>query len=34
MLHEHGFEVCSVDGGVAAWKAAGLPLVKADGTQV
>ncbi len=32
MLHEHGFDVCSVDGGVAAWKAAGQPLVKADGT--
>jgi rhodanese-related sulfurtransferase len=34
MLHGHGFNVCSVDGGVSAWKAAGLPLVKADGTQV
>jgi rhodanese-related sulfurtransferase len=32
MLHQHGFDVCSVDGGVAAWKAAGLSLVKADGT--
>jgi rhodanese-related sulfurtransferase len=32
MLHQHGFDVCSVDGGVAAWKSAGLPLVKADGT--
>jgi rhodanese-related sulfurtransferase len=34
MLHEHGFDVCSVDGGVAAWHSAGQPLVKADGTQV
>jgi hydroxyacylglutathione hydrolase len=33
MLHQHGFDVCSVDGGVAAWKAAGLPTVKADGTS-
>jgi rhodanese-related sulfurtransferase len=32
MLHQHGLDVCSVEGGVAAWKAAGLPLVKADGT--
>jgi rhodanese-related sulfurtransferase len=33
LLHQHGFDVCSVDGGVAAWKAAGLSLVKADGTS-
>ena len=32
MLHEHGFDVCSVEGGVVGWKAAGQPLVKADGT--
>ena len=31
-LHQHGFDVTSVEGGVAAWKAAGHPLVKADGT--
>ena len=32
LLHQHGFDVCSVDGGVSAWKNAGLPMVKADGT--
>jgi rhodanese-related sulfurtransferase len=31
LLHQHGFDVCSVEGGVAAWKAAGHPMVKADG---
>ena len=33
LLHHHGFDVCSVEGGVAAWKAAGLPVVKADGRR-
>jgi rhodanese-related sulfurtransferase len=33
LLHQHGFDVCSVDGGVAAWKTAGLSVVKADGTS-
>ena len=32
LLHQHGFDVCSVEGGVSAWKAAGHPTVKADGT--
>jgi rhodanese-related sulfurtransferase len=31
-LHSHGFEVAMIEGGVSAWKAAGHPLVKADGT--
>ena len=31
LLHHHGFNVCSVEGGVGAWNAAGHPLVKADG---
>jgi rhodanese-related sulfurtransferase len=31
LLHHHGFNVCSVEGGVGAWHAAGHPLVKADG---
>jgi len=31
LLHHHGFDVCSVEGGVGAWHAAGHPLVKADG---
>src|SRR6476660_2549085 len=30
-LHEHGFDVVSVTGGIAAGKAAGQSLVKADG---
>lgn len=33
LLHDHGFDVCSVEGGVAAWHAAGHPLVKADGRK-
>ena len=32
-LHEHGFDVAMIDGGISAWQAAGHPLVKADGTQ-
>ena len=31
LLHEHGFDVSSVDGGVGAWWAAGHPMVRADG---
>jgi rhodanese-related sulfurtransferase len=31
-LHKHGFDVAVVDGGISGWKAAGHPLVKADGT--
>jgi rhodanese-related sulfurtransferase len=31
-LHDHGFDVAVLEGGPAAWKAAGHPLVKADGT--
>jgi len=31
-LHEHGFDVALVEGGIAAWHAFGHPLVKADGT--
>jgi rhodanese-related sulfurtransferase len=31
LLHHHGFNVCSVEGGVGAWHASGHPLVKADG---
>jgi rhodanese-related sulfurtransferase len=31
-LHDHGFDVAVLDGGPAAWKAAGHPLVKADGS--
>ena len=33
LLHQHGFDVCSVEGGVSAWKAAGHPVVKADGRR-
>jgi rhodanese-related sulfurtransferase len=33
MLHDHGFDVAMIEGGVGAWKAAGHPLVKADGTK-
>ena len=33
LLHHHGFDVCSVEGGVGAWHAAGHPLVKADGRK-
>ena len=32
-LHNHGFDVAMIKGGVSAWKAAGHKLVKADGTQ-
>ena len=32
-LHDHGFDVAMIEGGIAAWKAAGHPLVKADGTK-
>ena len=32
-LHDHGFDVAMIDGGVAAWKAAGHPLIKADGSK-
>ncbi len=32
-LHDHGFDVAMIEGGVAAWKAAGQPLVKADGSK-
>ena len=31
-LHDHGFDVAMIVGGIAAWKAAGQPLVKADGS--
>jgi rhodanese-related sulfurtransferase len=33
-LHDHGFDVAMIEGGISAWKAAGHPLVKADGTRV
>jgi rhodanese-related sulfurtransferase len=33
-LHSHGFEVAMIEGGISAWKAAGHPLVRADGTRV
>jgi rhodanese-related sulfurtransferase len=33
-LHDHGFDVAMIEGGIAAWRFAGHPLVKADGTQV
>ena len=33
LLHDYGFDVCSVEGGVSAWHAAGHPLVKADGRK-
>jgi len=33
LLHQHGFDVCSVEGGISAWHAAGHPLVKADGRK-
>ncbi len=32
-LHNHGFDVAMIEGGVGAWRAAGHPLVKADGTK-
>jgi rhodanese-related sulfurtransferase len=31
-LHDHGFDVAMIEGGVGAWKAAGHKLVKADGS--
>ena len=34
LLHDHGFDVAMIEGGVSAWKAAGHPLVRADGTRV
>ena len=33
-LHQHGFDVALIEGGIAAWKASGHPLVKADGTKL
>jgi rhodanese-related sulfurtransferase len=33
MLHDHGFDVAMIEGGISAWKAAGHPLIKADGTK-
>jgi rhodanese-related sulfurtransferase len=33
-LHSHGFDVAMIEGGISAWKAAGHPLVRADGTRV
>jgi rhodanese-related sulfurtransferase len=32
-LHDHGFDVAMIEGGIGAWKAAGHPLVKADGSH-
>jgi rhodanese-related sulfurtransferase len=32
-LHDHGFDVAMIQGGISAWKAAGHPLVRADGTR-
>lgn len=32
-LHDHGFDVAMIEGGISAWKSAGHPLVKADGTK-
>lgn len=31
-LHDHGFDVAMIEGGIGAWKAAGHKLIKADGT--
>jgi rhodanese-related sulfurtransferase len=31
-LHEHGFDVALIEGGISAWHASGHSLVKADGT--
>ena len=31
-LHDHGFDVALIDGGISAWHASGHPLVNADGT--
>jgi rhodanese-related sulfurtransferase len=33
LLHDHGYDVAMIEGGVAAWKAAGHPLIKADGSS-
>ena len=33
LLHHHGFDVAMIEGGISAWRAAGHPLVKADGTK-
>ena len=33
MLHDHGFDVAMIEGGISAWRAAGHPLVKADGSK-
>ena len=33
MLHDHGFDVAMIEGGISAWRAAGHPLVKADGIE-
>ena len=32
-LHDHGFDVALIEGGISAWRIAGHPLVKADGTK-
>jgi rhodanese-related sulfurtransferase len=32
-LHQHGFDVALIEGGISAWHASGHPLVKADGTK-
>ena len=32
-LHDHGFDVAMIEGGIGAWKAAGHPLIKADGSK-
>jgi rhodanese-related sulfurtransferase len=34
LLHDHGFDVAMIEGGIWAWKAAGHPLVRADGSRV
>ena len=31
-LHDHGFDVAVLDGGISAWRVSGRPLVKADGS--
>jgi rhodanese-related sulfurtransferase len=33
-LHEHGFDVALINGGISAWHNSGHPLVKADGTKL
>ena len=32
-LHDHGFDVAVIAGGIYAWRTSGHPLVKADGTK-